>query len=282
MEEIRTDRISCTGIRPLVRDHKTTATESLVRGHLVTISPSGLLTCTGGKWTTYRQMARETVDTAIEAFQLSPANENIPSYDKVATTPTTIKCRTAEILLVGAEGYSDQLHMSLVERLGVSFDIAQHLASNYGDRAWEVIRLSSPSDTAARLSPSMPFVDGEILYGILHEYAQTATDILARRTRLAFLEVNTALEALPRIVDIMAKELQWSKTRKEQEWIRTVDFLQSMGLPSEHARITREDVINRKHRVPVSNQETIPPTATKVGVEDIGAISENLEPSTQT
>src|SRR5690606_15649825 len=56
------------GIRPLVKDPKAKKTESLVRNHLITVSPSGLLTCAGGKWTTYRQMAEEAVDEAIRTF----------------------------------------------------------------------------------------------------------------------------------------------------------------------------------------------------------------------
>src|ERR1700733_11566919 len=60
------------GIRPLVRDPNSKNTESLVRNHLVTVSPSGLLTCAGGKWTTYRQMAEDAVDKAVEVFKLKP------------------------------------------------------------------------------------------------------------------------------------------------------------------------------------------------------------------
>ena len=61
-----------SGIRPLVKDPKAKNTESLVRNHLVDVSPSGLLTCAGGKWTTYRQMAEECVDAAVQEFSLRP------------------------------------------------------------------------------------------------------------------------------------------------------------------------------------------------------------------
>src|SRR6202000_1233118 len=70
-----------TGIRPLVRDPNAKNTESLVRNHLVTVSPSGLLTCAGGKWTTYRQMPQDALAEAIKHFVLQT---------RPLTTPTRI------------------------------------------------------------------------------------------------------------------------------------------------------------------------------------------------
>ena len=67
-------------------------------------------------------------------------------------------------------------------------------------------------------------------YAIRHEYAQTAIDVLARRTRLAFLNSEIALEALPRVVEIMSQELNWNRVRQYQELQRGVEFLKSMGL----------------------------------------------------
>lgn len=68
-------------------------------------------------------------------------------------------------------------------------------------------------------------------YAVRHEYALTATDVIARRIRLSFLNAQAAAEALPRIVDIMAEELNWSTAHKQEELARTTRFLQSMGLP---------------------------------------------------
>ena len=68
-------------------------------------------------------------------------------------------------------------------------------------------------------------------YAVRHEYALTATDVIARRIRLSFLNAQAAAEALPRVVDIMAEELNWSTAHKQEELARTTRFLQSMGLP---------------------------------------------------
>ncbi|RAL65484.1 hypothetical protein DID88_001050 [Monilinia fructigena] len=122
---------------------------------------------------------------------------------------------------------------------------------NYGDRAWTVASLSSPTEQrfpvrGEKISPLYPFVDGEVRYAVRHEYAQTAVDVLARRTRLAFLNAQAALEATPRVIDIMAGELGWSSKRKETEWTDTVKFLESMGLPKSKLSATRKQVESGK------------------------------------
>jgi glycerol-3-phosphate dehydrogenase len=71
-----------------------------------------------------------------------------------------------------------------------------------------------------------------VRYAVRHEYAQTAVDVIARRTRLSFLNAQASLNALPRVVDIMAEEFNWSLSRKRQELKNGTAFLASMGLPS--------------------------------------------------
>jgi len=245
-----------SGIRPLVRDPNAKNTESLVRNHLVTLSDSGLLTCAGGKWTTYRQMAEETVDEAVRAFGLqtgavlhAPHVSGTEMVDDGATLDGT--CQTHQVKLVGAHGYSKTLFINLIQHFGVETDVAKHLTESYGDRAWTVAALSSPTEQrypvrGIRISPLYPFVDGEVRYSVRHEYAQTAVDVLARRTRLAFLNAQAALEALPRIIDLMAEELKWDNKRKDVEWKDTLKFLGSMGLPKGKLGLTRKEVENGK------------------------------------
>jgi glycerol-3-phosphate dehydrogenase len=69
-----------------------------------------------------------------------------------------------------------------------------------------------------------------VRYAVRHEYALTATDVISRRLRLSFLNAQAALEALPRVIDIMAEELNWTAARKQEELTCTTRFLQSMGL----------------------------------------------------
>lgn len=251
-----TDMKTTTGIRPLVRDPNSKNTESLVRSHLVSVSKSGLLTCAGGKWTTYRQMAEDAVDKAIEVFKLQPKPVTyVPDISGVNGTDPSVSllngtCQTHHIRLIGAHGFSTTLFINLIQHFGLDTDVAKHLAADYGDRAWDVAALAAPTDNTEhyplrgqRLSSLYPFIDGEVRYAVRSEYAQTPVDVLARRTRLSFLNAQAALHALPKVIDIMADELKWSEQRKETEWKETVAFLASMGLPSDMLQITREEVL---------------------------------------
>ena len=245
-----------SGIRPLVRDPKARNTESLVRNHLITVSDSGLLTCAGGKWTTYRQMAEESVDEAIKLYGLHPGP--VVGAPRISGTemiddaaPLDGTCQTHQVRLIGAHGYSKTLFINLIQHFGVETDVAKHLTESYGDRAWTVAALSSPTEKrfpvrGIRVSQLYPFIDGEVRYAVRHEYAQTAVDVLARRTRLAFLNAQAALEALPMVIDLMAEELKWDSKRKSVEWKDTVQFLASMGLAKSKLNVTRQDVESGK------------------------------------
>lgn len=74
-------------------------------------------------------------------------------------------------------------------------------------------------------------IEAEVRYAVRHEYAQTAVDVIARRTRLSFLNAQAALTALPRVVELMSAELNWSLSRRRQELASATNFLVSMGLP---------------------------------------------------
>jgi glycerol-3-phosphate dehydrogenase len=241
-----------SGIRPLVRDPKAKRTEGLVRNHLITQSESGLITCAGGKWTTYREMAEETVSEAITAFNLTPQALSQPPrvsgtsiIDEAALFDGS--CQTHRVRLVGAHGYSKTLFINLIQHFGIETEVAKYLTTAYGDRAWLVAALCAPTEQrfpvrGLRISALYPFVDGEVRYAVRHEYASRAVDVLARRTRLAFLNAQAALEALPTVIDIMSKELGWDKKRQEREWIDSLAFLSSMGLPKGKLGLSRGDV----------------------------------------
>ncbi|KAI4172254.1 MAG: hypothetical protein LQ343_003689 [Gyalolechia ehrenbergii] len=245
-----------SGIRPLVKDPHSKNTESLVRNHLITVSDSGLLTCAGGKWTTYRQMAEEAVDEAIKRYSLqtspllqAPRVSGSEMIDDAA--PLNGACQTHQVRLIGAHGFSNTLFINLIQHFGLESIVAKHLTESYGDRAWTVAALSAPTEQrypvrGLKISALYPFIDGEVRYAVRHEYAQTAVDVLARRTRLAFLNAQAALEALPTVIDLMREELNWDRRRQEKEWRDTVQFLASMGLAKSKLGVTRRDVENGK------------------------------------
>ncbi|XP_074000919.1 glycerol-3-phosphate dehydrogenase, mitochondrial [Numenius arquata] len=201
-----------SGIRPLVTDPNSKDTQSISRNHVVTISESGLVTIAGGKWTTYRAMAQDTIDAAVEAHHLKAGSS-----------------KTIGLQLQGAEDWSPTLYIRLVQDYGLESEVAQHLAATYGDKAFEVAKIAQVTGkrwpiVGKRLVSEFPYIEAEVVYGV-KEYARTAVDMISRRTRLAFLNVQAAEEALPRIVDIMAKELNWSEQKKKEEFEAAKKFL---------------------------------------------------------
>ena len=177
---------SWSGLRPLVSDSSKKGTSGLVRDHLIAVSESGLLTITGGKWTTYRKMALDAVDRAVTVGGLEPQR---PSA-------------TETLLLRGAQGFGDD-GLAELERCGLESDVARHLHRAYGSKALEVARIAAEG-YGARLAAGYPHIEAEVLYAAREEMACTAEDILHRRTRLAFLNERAANEALPRVEQLLA------------------------------------------------------------------------------
>lgn len=204
-----------SGIRPLVRDPDKRDTQSLARNHIVNVSGTGLVTIAGGKWTTFRSMAADTIDTAVRACNLKP-------------THTT--SQTEQLLLEGSHGWSPTMYIRLVQDFGLEPDAAIHMSNAYGDRAFAVAKLAAVTGKrwpviGKKLHPEYPYIDAEVRYGV-REYACTAVDMIARRTRLSFLNVQAAEEALPEIVSIMGDELGWSADERKRQTQLCREFLQ--------------------------------------------------------
>ncbi len=189
-----------SGLRPLVFAADAGNTARLARDHFIQASPSGLLTITGGKWTTYREMAEDTVNQAIKAYSLALSGP----------------CRTADLPLAGAAGFDPAGAASLADRYGLPPASAEHLHRAYGGRAPRVAELAR-ADGYARLAAGHPYLEAEVLYAVRHEAALRAADVLARRLPLGLLDRAAALAALPRVIDLMAVELGWDAGRLGQE-----------------------------------------------------------------
>ncbi len=189
-----------SGLRPLVFDPEAADTAQLARDHFIQVGPTRLLSVTGGKWTTYREMARDTVDHALLTFEL--------------TAPHS--CRTATIPLAGAEGYVDDSDRTLVSRHGLDVDVARHLHRAYGSLARAVVAVAEEIGNN-RLVEGHPYLEAEVVYAARHEMAGRAIDVLARRLPLALLDREAALAALPRVIALMAGELGWDAHRQAEE-----------------------------------------------------------------
>ena len=197
----RTDiKAAWAGLRPLIRDPRATDTAGLARDHVIVEGPGGMITIGGGKWTTYRKMAQDAVDYAISHTGLEAG----------------ALCRTASLLLVGAEGFDRAGAEQIETRYALDADVAQHLLRAYGSRADQVANLLAEVGSA-RLAAGHPFLLAEVVWAARQELAETALDVLARRTRLAFLDQAAAKVALPRVVELLAAELGWDAERQKRE-----------------------------------------------------------------
>ncbi|CDR37329.1 CYFA0S01e09670g1_1 [Cyberlindnera fabianii] len=218
-----------SGIRPLVRDPrvKTTSkgTENLVRNHLLFTSETGLTTISGGKWTTYRQMAEETVDEIVK-------------HHKLSAKP----CTTKHLLLAGGENFEATVAPRLSQKYGVASELAEHLAANYGSRAPLVLEifkadkknqlpvaLGSETAIAEYDNFNFPFSIAELKYSLKYEYTRTPIDFLCRRTRLAFLDSKAALRAVDGVVKVMGDEFNWDDAKREEETKKTAEFIKTFN-----------------------------------------------------
>jgi glycerol-3-phosphate dehydrogenase len=163
------------GIRPLVRTGDATSTASLSRDHTLHIDNSGLITLTGGKWTTYRSMAEHCVNQAATLAHLPEVpcptrTLNIHGFHRQAS-------RFGPLALYG----SDALHIR--------------------DLARSEPQLEEP------LHPALPYTGAEVVWAARFEMARTVEDVLARRTRALFLEARAAMEMAPKVAALLAREL---------------------------------------------------------------------------
>jgi glycerol-3-phosphate dehydrogenase len=173
------------GLRPLVKSGKEGNTAALSRDHTIIVSSSGLITITGGKWTTYRKMAEDVINKAILMGDLP----NRP-------------CETKKLPL---HGYQKNI------------DPTAHF-STYGTHAKEIKALMRKrASLRKKIHPQLPYYRAEVVWAVRAEMARTLEDVLARRTRSLLLNAKASLEAAPLVAHLMAKELKKSSSWEKKE-----------------------------------------------------------------
>ncbi|HEX8017284.1 MAG TPA: glycerol-3-phosphate dehydrogenase/oxidase, partial [Flavobacterium sp.] len=166
------------GLRPLAAPKEEGKnTKEVSRSHKILVSKTGLITITGGKWTTYRKMAEEIIDKAIKTGKL-PKKE----------------CATEHLAIHGNK------HTTTVDR-------ENHLYI-YGSDIPKIIELQqNQPELSEKLHPDHEFTMAEVIWAIRYEMARTVDDILARRVRLLFLDARAAIESSEKTARLIAKEL---------------------------------------------------------------------------
>jgi glycerol-3-phosphate dehydrogenase len=207
------------GLRPLVRANSTRPTKNLIREHEVEIDQSsGLVSILGGKWTTYRAMAEDTID-AVQKQLEGPRRP----------------CSTRHHRLAGSEGYSVDHWKSLASEHGLSETTAKHLSEKFGTEASDVLTIAKESsELKSPLVAGAAPIQAEVVYCARREMAVTIEDVLARRIGLQWFSWKLAIQAAPAVAEHLGRELGWPVAQKSQairDYVGKMErLLRSIGL----------------------------------------------------
>jgi glycerol-3-phosphate dehydrogenase len=198
---------SWAGLRPLLATTgargraPSSRTADLSRRHKVERSASGLITVTGGKLTTYRKMAADTVD----AVQRELGSTGVAS-------------RTKRLRLRGSEPVNALQARELADSLGLDAHVLDHLQRRYGGETMAVLGLSiDRPELRARLVDGLAHLEAEVVYAARFEMATCVDDVLSRRTRALLLDARSAAAAAVRTAELLADELGWDSARVREE-----------------------------------------------------------------
>ncbi len=187
------------GLRPLVASETEGRTADLSRRHSVTVSPSGMITVTGGKLTTYRLMASDTVDAVMRWTGRQLRRWGSPN-----------RCRTASLRLWGAEGFEEMIEPSAARRHGVQPSVMEHLAYRYGgETPLLVASIRENPSLAEPLVDGLPYLQAEAVHAVRHEMARTLDDVLSRRVPARWLNSAAASRAAEVTAALIGPELGW-------------------------------------------------------------------------
>ncbi|MGA8765477.1 MAG: FAD-dependent oxidoreductase, partial [Candidatus Acidiferrales bacterium] len=183
------------GVRPLLSAGKSGDTQSLSRDYEVEVDQlSGLISVMGGKWTTYRAMAEDTINV-VQEFLGEPVTSS----------------ETGEYLLSGARGWNPEYWRTPIREYGVTQSAAQHLVQKFGTHAGRVLALTRVDPSLGLLLlDGFPTLRAEVLYAARYEMATTIEDVLLRRSGLQLSSWTGAIAAAPLTASILAGELNWN------------------------------------------------------------------------
>ncbi len=190
------------GLRPLLSG-ESEATSKLSREHAVAHTAPGLVVVAGGKYTTYRIMAKDAVDAAVHALD--------------AKVPPSV---TADVPLLGAEGYAalKNARYQLAQRYGLHVARIEHLLGRYGSLVTEVLDLVADDPTLGEpLAGAPDYLRAEVVYAASHEGARHLEDVLARRTRISVETFDRGTRSVEEAAALMAPVLGWGEAQIERE-----------------------------------------------------------------
>ncbi len=196
------------GLRPLISPDGNSSTKNISREEMILISNSGLVTMGGGKWSTYRKMAQDLIDKIILEGKLTPH----------------ASCKTYDYAFKGKENYSENLYLTISQKYNITNDSAKRLRNYYGGEVFEIL-----GDKPKELVSGTEYFQEEVLHAIQNEFALTIYDVIARRLRILFLDLEIAKKFVSPVSNIMAKELNWNSKEKKVQEEQAISLIESLS-----------------------------------------------------
>lgn len=201
------------GLRPLVANKKDVETTKLSREHTVDRPVPGFVSLAGGKYTTYRVMAKDAVDMATNDI-----------------TKLTNESITSKLPIIGADGYwalSQQVD-ALAARYNLKTETIVHLLNRYGSDISDLLELiSEDRKLATPISRDLPYLKAELVYSVIAEGAQTVADVMERRTRIWFEATNFGVDLAQSIAELIAPYLGWKTPQKKASVAAYLELVES-------------------------------------------------------
>ncbi len=201
------------GLRPLVSQSKAALSTKTSREHMVDRAEPGFVSIAGGKYTTYRVMAKDAVDAAAP---------DLPS--------TLVDSITKHIPILGAPGFQALVNSTerLASEFGISVESVNHLLNRHGSDIFEVGALiTQDSSLSAPLCDGLPYLRAEIAYAVSHEGAMSVIDVIARRTRISFESGDYGRSVSDAVAELIAPILGWSEEQKQASLVEFLAFAKS-------------------------------------------------------
>ncbi|RYJ06628.1 MAG: glycerol-3-phosphate dehydrogenase/oxidase [Actinomycetales bacterium] len=232
------------GLRPLLAGEDE-ATSKLSREHAVGTSVKGLVVIAGGKYTTYRVMAKDAVDAAVHGMS-ALLDRKVP------------ECCTEDVPLLGADGYEAMWNQRgrLAAQHGIGVGRVEHLLRRYGSLITEVLDLvTAQPDLARPLDGADDYLRAEVVYAATHEGARHLDDVIARRTRISIETFDRGTDVAEEVAELMGDVLGWSQKQRRTEvehYVKRVEAeRESQTMPDDEtadaARMGAPDVVPVSH-----------------------------------
>jgi len=204
----KSDILSCwCGLRPLVSLKHTNDTKTLVREHYIEVSNSGLISITGGKWTSYRKMAEDVVDVV----------------QKLSNRQNLHDCCTKNYKLFGNTSNIENFKEKL-DKLDIEKEISEYLLKTYGSEVLVVADFIKRYKKE-KIHKDYPLLEAEIYYTIEHEFVKKPLDFLVRRTGLGLIDLKAAKQSLQKVVFALKESFGWSDEMSQAKFKEALTLL---------------------------------------------------------